>query len=147
MAIHFHIEPPLKYALAQKRVLKKWLKTVVSTENADLKTLNYIFCNDVYLHRMNVEYLNHDTLTDVITFDNSDTTASIEGDIFISIDRIKDNALKYEVPTKTELRRVLVHGLLHLLGYRDKTAAEQQQMRAKENTYLALFEKTMGDEN
>ena len=144
MAIFFYTEPPLVFQLKNKLLHKRWLNKVVQTESNGQKkvgNLNYIFCTDDYLHNMNKEYLQHDTLTDVITFDNSEKPNCIDGDIFISIDRIKDNAVTYKVDTDTELHRVMVHGLLHLLGYKDKTAAESQLMRTKENDYLLHFGK------
>lgn len=146
MAVFFHTEPPLVFQLKSKLLHKQWLSKIVQTESNEQKkigTLNYIFCTDDYLHNMNVAYLQHDTLTDVITFDNSETSNRIEGDIFISIDRIKDNAQTYNVPANTELHRVMVHGLLHLLGYGDKTNAETQLMRAKENEYLLLMDNAL----
>jgi len=100
--------------------------------------LNYIFCSDTYLHKINLEYLKHDTLTDIITFDYSEKK-QISGDIFISIDRIKENALKFNQSTDIELNRVLIHGVLHLLGYKDKTPKEKETMRAKEDFYLTLL--------
>lgn len=142
MAIFFYTEPPLVFQLKNKLLYKRWLNKVVqieSNEQKKISNLNYIFCSDDYLHDMNKEYLQHDTLTDVITFDNSEKISCIAGDIFISIDRIKDNAVTYKVDVDTELRRVMVHGLLHLLGYGDKTDAEIQLMRTKENDYLLHF--------
>jgi len=100
--------------------------------------LNYIFCSDTYLHKINLEYLKHDTLTDIITFDYSEKK-QISGDIFISIDRIKENAPKFNQSTDIELNRVLIHGVLHLLGYKDKTPKEKETMRAKEDFYLTLL--------
>ena len=102
--------------------------------------LNYIFCSDAFLLSLNVEYLNHNTLTDVITFDNSDDSKGIQGEIYISIDRIRENAKKYRVPFERELHRVMIHGLLHLLGYADKTPLQKKMMRKKESTYLSLKE-------
>jgi rRNA maturation RNase YbeY len=100
-------------------------------------SLSFIFCSDDYLHQINVEYLHHDTLTDVITFEytaaNSD---AIEGDIFISIDRIKENAAEFQVPFEVELHRIMVHGTLHLLGYSDKSPNDKALMTEKENFYL-----------
>ncbi len=149
MSIHFHIQKPLVYELKKQKIIKKWLKEVAKSENKKVKTLTYILCNDNDLHKINVAYLNHDTLTDVITFDNSpffDENAPknkkikhIEGDIFISLDRVKENAKKYKTKTKLELKRVMVHGLLHLIGYADKKTKEQKIMREKENFYLAKF--------
>lgn len=140
--IHFYTEPPLVYepTKQQQEEWRIWLNSVAKLENQKwtIIELNYIFCTDDYLHQLNVEYLQHDTLTDVITFDNSENQGEIEGDIFISIDRIKDNAQDFGVSINEELRRVMVHGLLHLLGYGDKTETEVKLMRSKENHYLQL---------
>jgi probable rRNA maturation factor len=109
------------------------------TEGFELEELNYIFCSDEYLHQMNLTYLNHDTLTDIITFDNSEAEQIIEGDIFISIDRVKENSEEFDVLFETELHRVLVHGLLHLFGYKDKSEREKVLMREKEEACLSLL--------
>ena len=111
----------------------------ITAENYTLECLNFIFCTDDYLHNMNVQYLEHDTLTDVITFDNSDIETEIEGDIFISIDRVSENATIFDTTTEKELHRVILHGTLHLLGYKDKSETEQQIMRQKEDFYLRFF--------
>jgi rRNA maturation RNase YbeY len=140
MGINFYIEPPLDYQLTnvEQSLLTQWLHHIITSEGYGLQALNFILCTDGYLHQMNLQYLNHDTLTDVITFDNSDEVQQIEGDIFISYERIIDNANNFEVSAWQELCRVMAHGTLHLLGYGDKTPTEKQQMRAKENHYLAL---------
>jgi rRNA maturation RNase YbeY len=118
--------------------IKNWLQSVVNQEGSSVATLSFIFCSDDYLHQINMEYLNHDTLTDVITFQYTEVDSeSIEGDIFISIDRIKENAAEFNVPFDAELHRVMVHGTLHLLGYGDKMTEEKAQMTEKENFYLA----------
>jgi rRNA maturation RNase YbeY len=116
-----------------------WLQTIIKTENGNVAELNYIFCSDTYLHKLNVEYLDHDTLTDIITFPiNRDP---IQSDIFISIDRVRENAIDRNLTKEVELHRVVVHGLLHLLGYGDKSPEEKEKMRSKENTYLQSFGK------
>lgn len=122
-----------------KQQLSDWLASIVTAENHHLVMLNFIFCTDSYLHAKNVAFLEHDTLTDVITFDYSDEQAAIEGEIYISIDRVVENAKVYGVTFEAELYRVMVHGLLHLLGYDDLTAAGQQMMRQKEGDYLELM--------
>lgn len=121
------------------RKLKQWVKESALAEGYKILELNYIFCSDEYLHQMNVEYLDHDTLTDIITFDNSETQGKIEGDIFISIDRVKENAQDFEVSFEYELSRVLIHGVMHLCGYKDKTDDEAKEMRGKENQYLGIL--------
>lgn len=136
--INFHLED-IDFKIQQKQKIKNWLKSVVVSEGFVLGDLNYVFCSDDYLLKINVEYLEHDYLTDIITFDNSEDEELIEGDIFISIDRVKDNARTFQVSDDYELKRVLVHGILHLCGYFDKTDEEEKLMRAKENQYLQLF--------
>ncbi|MEM0374293.1 MAG: rRNA maturation RNase YbeY [Sulfolobales archaeon] len=113
-----------------------WIQQMITQEGAQLVHLNFIFCSDAYLHAQNVQYLQHDTLTDVITFSYSEDQHQIEGDIYISIDRVEDNATMYKVVFWEELYRVMAHGVLHLLGYRDKTKEQQAQMREKEDFYL-----------
>lgn len=135
MAIHL-FEEDISIKIKNKLNLKRWIKATILAEKKSLGELNYIFCNDEYLHEMNVEYLNHDTLTDIITFDNSEVKDEITGDIFISVDRIVDNASKFEVSIEDELHRVMVHGVLHLIGYKDKKKEEKETMRFKENFYL-----------
>ncbi len=132
--IDYHIED-ITFDLAQIDTLTTWIKKTIIAEGQILDSLNFIFCSDEYLHKINVDYLNHDTFTDVITFPYSET--NVEGDIFISIDRIRDNAVKFDTTFETELHRVMIHGVLHLCGYGDKTKAEAQQMRAKEAEYLS----------
>lgn len=138
MAIHFFSEG-ITFKPKEIRKLKNWIKQVVSKEQNSLKELNFIFCDDQYLHQINVEYLQHDTFTDIITFDNSDTEKLIEGDIFISVERVEENAQKFALSFDEELHRVMIHGVLHLLGYQDKTSKEKAKMRAKEDEYLLLL--------
>ena len=117
--------------------LNTWIEKVAEKEGKQLGTISYIFCSDDYLLKMNIEYLNHDTLTDIITFPyNNDP---IEGDIFISIERVKDNAQDYKVNFETELHRVMIHGILHLCGYKDKTKMDALLMRQKEDESLILL--------
>ncbi|MEO8150043.1 MAG: rRNA maturation RNase YbeY [Bacteroidia bacterium] len=128
------------YLLKNKNPLRNWLLKVAKAEGRAIDELNYIFCNDAFLYQMNVIYLNHHSLTDVITFDNSMAREKITGDIFISIERVKENAKTYNVTVKNELERVMVHGLLHLCGYKDKTPKEKKLMTEKENFYLKRIE-------
>lgn len=125
------------YQLKQKRVLKEWIRLVITSEEYELSELNFILCSDDYLLRMNQEYLDHDTYTDVITFDNSEGLKSITGDIFISVDRVAENAAGLGVTAASELQRVMVHGTLHLLGYKDKSKADKTRMTQKEDLYLS----------
>ena len=134
-SIHFFTED-ITYLLKDKRLVKKWLQAVIVSESFVLEELNFIFCSDDYLLNMNQQYLDHDTYTDVITFDNSTESKVIVGDIFISIDRVKENAANLNIPAIEELQRVMVHGTLHLLGYKDKSKAAKTQMTTKEDFYL-----------
>lgn len=126
----------ISFELPDKQAIKVWLQGIAKQENRKLGDLNYIFCSDEYLLDVNRQYLNHDYYTDIITFDNSESPSRIDGDIFISIDRVQDNAQTIGVAFETELKRVLAHGLLHLIGYGDKTEDDQKQMRAKEDYYI-----------
>lgn len=116
---------------------RDWVKKIITSENKKLGDIVFIFCNDTYLLEKNIEFLNHDTLTDVITFDYCEKD-KINGDIFISIDRIQENAKFFEVTFLNELHRVMAHGLLHLLGYKDKTQEDATIMKSKENFYLSI---------
>lgn len=140
MAINFFQEET-PFQLEKKLLRKKWLKHIAETENFKIKELNYIFCNDEYLYNINVDYLNHKTYTDIITFDNSEREKEIEGDIFISFDRVKENSEKHQVPIQEELSRVISHGLFHLMGYKDKNEEESEKMRSKEEFAINLFKK------
>ncbi len=117
--------------------LNSWLRSVITEHQKELETLNYIFCSDEYLLDINRKYLNHDYYTDVIGFPYAQE--HIEGDIYISIDRVRENALALKTSFENELNRVIVHGLLHFLGYEDKTPETKEQMRQKENHYLNQF--------
>lgn len=117
----------------------KWIKTICESEGYKMGDLNYIFCSDEYLLEINKQYLDHDYYTDIITFDNSEDNDRIEGDIYVSVDRVKDNATTFNFSFDTELRRVLIHGLLHLIGYTDTSEELKAQMRKKEDECLKLF--------
>ncbi|MCO5950610.1 rRNA maturation RNase YbeY [Mucilaginibacter flavidus] len=134
-AIQF-FEEDITYTLKQKTAVRQWVTDTVTAEGYKLKELTYIFCSDSYLLQINQQYLNHDTYTDIITFDNSDIAKTIVGDIFISIDRIRENALKFSHTEADELHRVIIHGALHLLGYKDKAPADKKKMTLKEDFYL-----------
>lgn len=127
----------IDFELENQDPIKAWIAQTIEAEGAELGELNYIFCTDEYLHQINVEYLDHDTYTDIITFDNAEIEGIIEGDIFISIERVRENATEYNVHFLSELNRVLIHGVLHLLGYMDESDTEELQMRAGEDFYLA----------
>ena len=124
----------IDFVLSDESIIFKWILNTIQTENKNLQSVNYIFCSDVYLHKLNVEYLDHDTLTDVISFQNE--IDPIEGDIFISIDRVKANAEELKQSFLRELHRVIIHGILHFCGYKDKTDEEARIMRVKEEFYL-----------
>lgn len=132
----------ITYNLPKKQATRQWLKQQAKLEGYDLGELNYIFCSDEYLLEVNREHLDHDYYTDIITFDNSEKEGKIDGDLFISIDRVTDNARQLNVPADTEIRRVLAHGLLHLCGYGDKSEEEATRMRRKEEEWLSAFPTT-----
>ncbi|BDS13729.1 rRNA maturation RNase YbeY [Aureispira anguillae] len=138
MQLTFYSED-IDFELAEVEKIKNWLKGVIKNENWTLGGLTYIFCSDAYLHKMNVEHLDHDTYTDVITFQYSEEV--VEGDVFISVERTNENATTFGVSAAHELYRVMVHGLLHLMGYKDKSPADKTLMTAKENQYLQVLEK------
>lgn len=128
--IDFELEKPLIYS--------NWFSEAAGLENKTLGELTFIFCSDEYLHKINLEYLNHDTYTDIITFDYSNG-GIIAGDIFISIERVKENAETFKCSFNDEVSRVLIHGVLHLMGYKDKEDDEKEIMRSKEDFYLTLL--------
>ena len=128
----------ITFSLKEKLKHKAWLNEVAKQEGKKILELSYVFCSDDYLLQINQEYLNHDTLTDIVTFDNSEDPKKIEGDIFISIDRVKENGEKLGT-LETELERVMVHGLLHLLGYKDKKKEDKEVMTAKEDFYIKQY--------
>jgi rRNA maturation RNase YbeY len=121
--------------------LNEWIRKITENEHKKLLAVSYVFCDDEYLYQMNVEYLQHDTYTDIITFDQSEDEKEIEGDIFISIPRVYENAKELNLLFEDELLRVLAHGVLHLCGYEDETDEQESLMREKENFYIELFKK------
>ncbi|GAA4446317.1 rRNA maturation RNase YbeY [Nibrella saemangeumensis] len=127
------------YKLPQKQTVRQWLKTQAGQEGFAVGELNYIFCSDEYVLQVNKDYLEHDYYTDIITFDQSEEEGKIEGDIYISVDRVTDNARQLNVPAEQEMRRVLAHGLLHLCGHGDKTDEEAAAMRRKEDEWLKAW--------
>jgi probable rRNA maturation factor len=138
MAITF-FEEDITFKLPERNLHKKWLKEIAKSESFAISALNYIFCSDTYLLKINQEYLNHDTFTDIITFDTSEDDQVIEGDIFISIERVQENSRKEQVLFEEELHRVMSHGLLHLMGYKDKSKEDKIEMRSKEDHSVSLF--------
>ncbi|MFZ4262408.1 rRNA maturation RNase YbeY [Sphingobacterium sp. HJSM2_6] len=135
--IHFFTED-VNYRVKNKQNLRTWIQGTIKSENFKrIGELNFIFCSDAYLLDINKQYLNHDTFTDIVTFDSSEEEAVISGDIFISVERIQENALKFNVSQEDELHRVIIHGVLHLCGYFDKKKEDKELMTLKENTYLS----------
>jgi len=123
------------FVLDNENDVSEWIVNTIQDEGCELGDINYIFCDDVYLHKINVEFLNHDTLTDIISFDYT-LDKQINGDIYISIERVKDNAIEYDNSFQRELQRVMIHGILHYLGYKDKTVDEKKIMKNKEDFYI-----------
>tara|TARA_B110000037_G_scaffold22746_2_gene25762 strand:- start:4160 stop:4576 length:417 start_codon:yes stop_codon:yes gene_type:complete len=134
--ITFHNED-IKFNLKNKRLLKSWIKDSTQNENCSVGNLTYVFCSDEHLLNMNKEHLNHNYYTDIITF-NYNVEKQISGDFFISIDRVDENANQQNNKFTDELHRVLIHGVLHLVGYNDKTDLQQAEMTSKEDYYLNL---------
>ncbi|NBL65753.1 rRNA maturation RNase YbeY [Flavobacterium sp. NST-5] len=126
------------FEIANKADFTNWISRVIASENKTEGEINYIFCNDDYLHQINLEYLNHDTLTDIISFDYS-VGNEIHGDIYISVERVADNAQDFEVSFDEELRRVIIHGVLHYCGYKDKSPEQEILMRQKEDEKIKMF--------
>ncbi|SRR5690606_1955071 len=126
------------FQLENESDYEQWIDAVIESEGKEPGEINYIFCDDEYLHNINMQYLNHDTLTDIISFDYC-IGDLISGDIFVSIERVQDNAKEYEVSFNEELLRVLAHGILHYCGYKDKTEEEALLMRSKEQEKINMF--------
>ena len=122
----------------KRTILKQWIKTIVENNKKEVGEISYIFCSDEQLLEINKEFLNHDYYTDIITFDYSETDV-VSGDLFISIERIKDNAKTLKTSYQEELHRVIIHGVLHLLGYKDKTEEESENMRKLEDECLLIL--------
>lgn len=136
--IIFQPEGSLPFALKNATKIKSWIRAIAKQEGKKIGTISYLFCTDKYLLSINQEFLNHNFYTDIITFDYSDKQ-QIEGEIFISVDRVKENALTFNQPFQKELHRTIIHGVLHLCGYKDKTKSAQKIMRTKEDEALASF--------
>ena len=126
------------FELEKEEAVSNWISSVISEEQYKVGEINYIFCDDDYLLKLNIEFLNHDTLTDIISFDYT-IGKEVHGDIYISIERVKENAKDFCVDFDSELNRVMVHGVLHYCGYKDKSKDDENQMRLKENYYIARF--------
>jgi probable rRNA maturation factor len=135
--VHFHFLQPV--SLTHRSLLKQVIASIFKKEKVRLSELNYIFCSDDYLLEINLSHLKHDYYTDIITFDLSDEPGRVKGEIYISIDRVRDNAQTFKVSIQQELRRVIFHGALHLCGYKDKRSKDIQLMRNAENHYLSEY--------
>jgi rRNA maturation RNase YbeY len=126
------------FELPNETQFANWISAIIKSENKTEGEINYIFCDDNYLVEINQQYLNHDTLTDIISFDYS-VGNELNGDIFISIERVLDNAKDFKTDFNTELKRVMAHGILHYCGYKDKTEVDEKVMRSKEEEKIKLF--------
>jgi rRNA maturation RNase YbeY len=126
------------FELENESQYEDWISRIIESEGFDEGEINYIFCDDEYLHKINVEYLDHDTLTDIISFDYT-VGNLIQGDIFVSVERVKDNANDFKVSFEEELKRVLSHGVLHYCGYKDKSPKDEALMRSKEEEKMQMF--------
>jgi len=126
------------FELKEEKVYVDWLAQVADSNDAVVESLGYVFCDDEFVFSMNVEHLNHDTYTDIITFDYGSESV-LEGEIYISVDRVRDNASQFGIEFHIELKRVMVHGLLHMLGYGDHTPEEKEVMRSLEDKFIGLF--------
>ena len=126
------------FELENEAQYEDWISRIIESEGFDEGEINYIFCDDDYLHKINVEYLDHDTLTDIISFDYT-VGNLIQGDIFVSIERVRDNANDFNVSFDEELKRVLSHGVLHYCGYKDKSPEDEAMMRSKEEEKMQMF--------
>jgi probable rRNA maturation factor len=135
--VHFFSEG-IAFKVPHPRITASWIEKVARQEKAAIKSIQYIFCTDNYLLQINKDFLNHSTYTDIITFDYSEGKA-IEAEIYISVERVKENASKFKTTFENELRRVIIHGVLHLVGYGDKTPAKKALMRKKEEACLSLL--------
>ncbi len=134
--IDFHYETDFK--LTNEIQLTNWVVSCIERDAFKVGEINYIFCDDAYLHKLNVEFLQHDTFTDIISFDNT-LGKIISGDIFISVERVKENSKTFNTSFDEEIHRVMIHGVLHYMGFKDKSKEEQAIMRAKENQCLFLL--------
>lgn len=135
--ISFHFED-ISIEIQKPRITRQWIKNVAKGLDYEIEAINYIFCTDEYLYKLNQSYLKHKTYTDILTFDYS-AGKSLLGDVYISVERVQDNSSKLRVPFQEELRRVMIHGILHMMGFKDKTGPQKAIMRKKEEACLSLF--------
>ena len=136
MVRYFYEEVSFRIPFPRKTV--RWIRNAINQEGYKLDALNIIFCEDRFLANLNKKYLDHNTFTDIITFDYSKENNVVNGELYISVPRVKENATKFNVSIDIEIYRVIIHGILHLMGYSDKTPAMKQEMRNKEDSYLSL---------
>ncbi len=134
--INFYYET--NFVLTKEEKVTSWINKVVVSESKSIGEINFIFCDDQYLLKINQDFLNHDTFTDIISFDNT-IGNQLSGDIYISIERVRENADIFEVTFDEELRRVMIHGVLHYCGYKDKSKMEKEEMSGKEDEKLKMF--------
>ena len=134
--ITFNSETP--FAPKNQNKLAEWISNVILSEGFEVGEINYIFCDDIYLHKINQEFLKHDTYTDIISFDYT-LGKEVGGDIFISIERVLENAEKFNEVFENELHRVMIHGVLHFMGYKDKTKKDKILMRTQENEKISII--------
>lgn len=132
----------ISFTLSQKKIIRTWISKVIHEKGFEQGPISIIFCDDEYLHKMNVQYLNHDTLTDIISFDYTENK-TVSGDLFISYERVKENAKKLKIPAIQELHRIIIHGVLHLLGNKDKTPNDKKNMTIAEDNALNELKKLL----
>ena len=128
----------VNYRLRKIRKIRNWVLRTIKSEGGEVETINFIFSSDSYVHKINVDYLNHDTYTDIITFEYNDSGLPILSDIYISLDRCRENAKVLNLSLTNEVHRIIIHGVLHLLGYKDKNIKDKDLMTSKEDYYLSL---------
>jgi probable rRNA maturation factor len=133
--IHFFVEKT-PFAIPGKRILRRWLEYAIREENGVPGAINFVICNDEFLFKMNKKYLKQKMLTDILTFPMAEDGNTVSADLYISIDRVRDNSKKYKQQVKKELARVMIHGILHLMGYDDHSEEGKQKMKEKEDLYL-----------
>ncbi len=133
----------IKYNIPKKKLLKSWIIDTAKKEGQNIESITFIFTSDNFLYDLNIEYLDHNTLTDIITFQYNNIDSPIQSDVFISIERLKENAKLYKQKLLDEVHRIIIHGTLHLLGYKDKSKTEKEEMTSKEDYYLSLRPKEL----
>ena len=133
----------VKVRTQHKEIIREWLDKTAKKYYHNIGSVHIIFCADEFLRKMNKEYLNHDYYTDIVTFHYGEKESTLAGELYISIERIRENAVKYKIKTEDEKRRVIIHGLLHLLGFNDENREEKEMMTALENKYLLDFEQML----